>query len=239
MIEKLDYVYIDGDDEITYVFLHGWGLSKNSFEKVVQNMDSTHAKILIDLFGFGKSGMPKDYFDTYEYAYQVFLLLKKLCVNKIILVGHSFGGRLTLILSAIFGIDVVSIVLTSSAGLNRFDIIKSIKVRLYKIKKYMVERHLLPDRALQKYGSSDYKNLSSSMKGVFVRVVNQDLGFLCNRITCNTIMVWDKKDRTTKYWMAKKLSQLISNSVIEIYNNGGHFCCFVNARKFAKLLDCI
>ena len=97
-MSELNYNYIDKGSKKTIVFLHGWGLSGEVFDKCVFAMPSV-STITIDLYGFGKSYEPKDYFDTFEYSYQIFLLLKKLNIDNIIIVGHSFGGRLGIILS--------------------------------------------------------------------------------------------------------------------------------------------
>ena len=119
---KLNYDYVNRNTPMTYVFLHGWGCSKNYWNKVIAKLNEVSI-LNIDLFGFGESEDPYDYFDTYEYAYQIFLLLKKLGINKIVLVGHSFGGRLSILLSSIFDVDVSVCVLTSSAGLNKFNLL--------------------------------------------------------------------------------------------------------------------
>ena len=74
---KINYYYKNNGSQKTIVFLHGWGLSGNSFGGIINNLPSVSI-LKIDLYGFGKSQMPKNYFDTYEYSYQIFLLLKKL-----------------------------------------------------------------------------------------------------------------------------------------------------------------
>ncbi len=236
MIEQIDYLYIDGEKEYTYVFLHGWGVNKNAFDMVVQSMNNHHAKLILDFLGFGKSGMPREYYDTYEYAYQVFLLLIKLDIKNVVLIGHSFGGRVSIILSSIFGIKIKCLVLTSSAGLNKFEIKKQLKIMFYKIKKYLVRLHVLPACILKNSGSADYRKLCDTMRSVFVRVVNQDLGYLCHLIQSKTILVWDKKDAETGFWIAKKLNSLIRHSRIYLCS-GGHFCYLYNYYRFAIILD--
>lgn len=229
------YEYVEKKSEVTFVFLHGWGLNGDSFNKIINKLlDASVLKI--DLYGFGKSKMPKNYFDTYEYAYQIFLLLKKLNIRNIILVGHSFGGRLAILLSSVFDINILSCVLTSSAGLNRFSLIKWIRVRIYKVKKKICKLRGV-ELVDKNAGSLDYRNANEQLKRVLIRVVNQDLRMYLSKIKIKTLLVWDKRDRDTPYWMCKKLHKIIEKSKIITFESGGHFTAFYNTNKFAKLLN--
>ena len=72
MIMNLDYKLI-GKNSPAIVFLHGWGMSKECFDDIIQKIDEGPMILSLDFFGFGKSLEPKEYFDTYEYAYSVSL----------------------------------------------------------------------------------------------------------------------------------------------------------------------
>ena len=111
---NLDYSLI-GEKEPVVLFLHGWGMSKDCFDKLVPKLKPNQKSICLDFFGFGNSTEPENYFDTYEYAYHIFIFLKKIKVNKIIIVGHSFGGRVAIILSSLYDINIEGVILTSSA----------------------------------------------------------------------------------------------------------------------------
>lgn len=228
---------LSGEIEPAIVCLHGWGMDSTCFDMLVQNIHKSQKVFRLDFFGFGKSDLPEEFFDTYEYAYSVFLLLSQLHIKKVILIGHSFGGRVAIILSSIFGVEVCHLILTSSAGLNRFNLIKSIKVFKYKLLKKMVKLKVLKSGILNKYGSSDYKKLNDRLQKNFVKIVNQDLCFLLKNIVCNTYLVWNKKDKDTPFWICKKLNKNIKQSKIVLYKNGGHFCFLSNIYKFSILIN--
>lgn len=235
---KMNYDFVNKCNECAIVLLHGWGLSKECFDNIASLINVDLSILKIDLPGFGKSEYPKDYFDTHEYAYQIFLLIKKLKLNNIILVGHSFGGRLAILLSSIYNINVEALVLTSSAGLNRFSLLKWLRVIRYKFLKYLVAKKVIAKSAISKCGSDDYKKLQPIMKGVFVRVVNQDLTcYLSSIVVKRVYLVWDRCDNDTPYWICKKLKKHIINSQVVCYGYGGHFTAFKNMGKFAKLLN--
>lgn len=235
---KMNYEYNNVSGTPTLVFLHGWGLSGSSFDGIIGRLQCNCSTLKIDLLGFGDSDKAYDYFDTYEYAYTVYLLLKQLDVNRVILVGHSFGGRLCILLSSVFDIDVKGLVLASSAGINKFSLIKYLKIKKYKVLKWLVSKGLLFNKNLSGYGSRDFRNLDKEMRCVFIRVVNQDLKKFARKIECkNTYLVWDKNDKETEYWICKKLHKNICNSRVVLYKSGGHFVAFKNANKFSKLID--
>jgi len=236
MIKNLNYE-IRGFKKPAIVFLHGWGLNGDSFNKVIENIPEDQMMIKLDFFSFGKSDCVEEYFDTYEYAYHVFLLLKKLELDEIVLVGHSFGGRVSLILMSVFDIKVHSAILTSSAGLNRFSLTKYLKIKFYKLTKFLVNKKILPSKVLNKFGSDDYKNLDNHLRVVFVRIVNQDLKFLLGKIKNGVVLVWDKKDDITPYWICKKLHNSLINSNIFIFNNGKHFTFLYNIKKFSNIIQ--
>ena len=90
---------------------------------------------------------------------------------------------------------------------------------------------------LHKFGSSDYLKLDNQMRAIFIKVVNQDLSQLLSKINCYTLLVWDKKDKVTPYWICNKLFRLIKQSKKIILQNGGHFACFYNVIKFVNIVE--
>lgn len=233
---NLDYFEI-GEKYPAVLLLHGWGMSKECFKKLVPKIKPNQKIIGLDFFGFGNSSMPPEYFDTYEYAYMVFIFLKRKNIYSNILVGHSFGGRVCIILGSIFDSGCKKILLTSSAGINRFSPLKSIKIINYKIVKKLCSVGFLNAKILKKFGSSDYKNLNEIMQGVFVKVVNQDLKYLLKNISVLTNLVWDKSDKETPYSICKILNKNIDMSNIFIFKNGGHFTFLYNLNKFSNILN--
>lgn len=233
----LDYNLTNGDNNICYVFLHGWGMKKECFDKIISQMNINGQILSLDFFGFGNSTEPKKYFDTYEYAYYIYLKLKNLNIKNIVLIGHSFGGRIAILLSSIFDINVKAQILTSSSGINYCNLKNKLKVLRYKFCKTLVKLKVLKKDRLNKFGSADYKNCNEVMRSVFVKVVNQDLRKHLKHIDCSTVLVWDKKDKETPYIIAKILYRNIKRSKLVNYKNGGHFAFLYNTNKFSQLIN--
>ncbi|MBE5735917.1 MAG: alpha/beta hydrolase [Clostridiales bacterium] len=226
---KISYDINDNGSKKLYVLLHGWGMNRRCYNRFTNLIHDS--SIAFDLPGHGDSGDPYDYFDTYEYAYQIFLCLVRFVDREIVLVGHSFGGRLALLLSSVFKINVVGLILTSSAGINKFSITKFIRVRIYKVCKWFVNKNVLSKKVLSNFGSDDYNNANVLLRRILVRVVNQDLRVFLGYIKCRTLLVWDRRDKVTPYWICKKISRCIANSKIVLFARGGHFVFFCNESK--------
>ena len=219
------------------LFLHGWGGSTNSFLSLAKKLDNDYKVILLDFYGFGKSRFPNNALDTYEYAIQIYLFLKRRNISELSIVSHSFGGRVAIILSSVFNIKINKLVLISTAGvLPRRTIKYRIKVLKYKIYKKLSKYKIVSANSLSKFGSDEYKQLADLQKKSYVKIVNQGLEFLMKNITNTTLIVWGDEDKTTPLYMGKKINKLIKNSKLFIYENSGHFSHMENFNNFSKLL---
>lgn len=228
---------IIGKGESCVLFLHGWGGSTNSFFGIAEKLSNDHKVIILDLYGFGKSKYPDVVLDSYEYAVQVFLFLKRKGVTKLSIVAHSFGGRIAILLASMFNITVDRLVLVGSAGIKPRHTLKyRYRVIKYKVAKYLVRKNLKDKQSLQKYGSDEYKKLDDLQKKGYVKIVNQDLKFSLKYIRSKTLVVWGVCDKTTPLYMAKKIQKGISGSKMYLYENSGHFCYLENYLNFIHLL---
>jgi pimeloyl-ACP methyl ester carboxylesterase len=237
LIYGMNYEYKNNQSDSVLVFLHGWGCNKKYWENIISALGNRYSYIRMDLYGFGESEMPKNYFDTYEYAYKVFVVLKELGIDKITLVGHSFGGRLSILLSSVFDLNVENVVLTAAAGLNRFSLLKLLRVWHYKLCKRMVRFKVFPKCFLNKFGSKDYKGANANLRGVLSRVVVQDLSFCLSRVCSPVVLFWGRCDKDTPYWLCKKIQKNIKTPVrLYLNKNSGHFVAFKNYMQFAKVL---
>lgn len=222
-----------GNGEKTLVFLHGWGGNKNSFDSLVSTLKYNYKIIKIDLYGFGKSPVPNYIDNIYDYAMELYLDLKTLNLGEFSIIAHSFGGRLALILGSFFELEIKNLFLIGCAGIKpRWNLKTSLKIAYYKICKKLKNIKLLKIN-LDKFGSDDYKNLSTEKRKLFVSVVNEDLKWLLKNINQNAIIFNGNQDSATPLYMAKILHLKIKNSQLYILKNGDHFC--FNTHKYLIL----
>ena len=98
----IHYKYIDNNNEKTLIYLHGWGQNIEMMEPIAKPFMNEYNILILDLPGFGKSNEPKDIWSLEDYATMLHSLIDKLKIKKIILIGHSFGGKIALIYASIF-----------------------------------------------------------------------------------------------------------------------------------------
>lgn len=212
------------------IFLHGWGRSGSDFDKIATFFND-RTILTIDFPPFGKSQKTIEGWNIFTYVSMLMSLLDEQKIENADFIGHSFGGRILIILSAVKRSLVHSAVLVDSAGIKpRRSIAYKTKLLNYKLLKKMGFEQ-------KSKGSADYQALSAEMKETFKSIVNTHLEEYAKRITSKTLIVWGKNDCETPLYMAKKLHKLIKNSQLEIIDNSGHFSFLDSPLQFFSIVN--
>ena len=74
------------------------------------------------------------------------------------------------------------------------------------------------------------------MKKILVNVTNEYLDKYLKDITCDTLIIWGKKDDVTPYYNAIKLKKKIKNSGLVTLEGVGHFPFIESKKTFNKIL---
>lgn len=222
------------DSKIPILFLHGWGGSTKSFifcAKALKEMPC----IFLDFPPFGKSQEMLYPWSVQDYA----RLVKKLCIHlkidKVNIVAHSFGGRVSIELASQTAL-VNKMILTGSAGLNKKKLKVVLKERVYKFQKFLSRVKLYPSNKLLNRGSDDYKKLSPIMKSTFVNVVNYDQTKLLCKINCPTLLVWGNLDKETPFYFTKIFKKHIKDCEVITFNGLGHFAYLQKPNTFIQII---
>lgn len=227
---KVYYEYIK-QPKVPVLFLHGWGGSTESFKGFYEEGD-----ILLDFPPFGKSQKPIVEYTLNDYVNIVVLLLRKINVDKVNIVAHSFGARVAICLAAKYNI-VDRLIITAGAGIRpRFSLKKYFAKIRYKRVKKLVQKNKLNVSYLNKFGSDDYKKLDNLMKKTFVNIVNYYQNDILKDIRCDTLLVWGKDDNQTPLYMAKHIKRHIKNCQLITYE-GGHFVYLEKSFAFLKIIN--
>ncbi len=201
----------DGQD---IIFLHGWGGSIDSFRGVGEYFSSNYRCTLVDFYGFGDSPLPR-VLTLENYVNGVEEIIEKYSMRDVVLVGHSFGGRVAMLMAS-KNSNIKGIVLVDSAGLKpRFSFKRFCRKVSYRLKKAL-------KMDVSKCGSEDYRKLSGDMRETFKNIVNYHLNFCLKEIKCPTLIIWGKKDKDTPPYMARTLRKRIYNSGL-VFLKGGHY----------------
>ncbi len=225
---------VNGSGNINIIFLHGWGADYKSFY-FLKDLFKNCTLHFATLDGFGGVSAPQD-ISIKGYCQRLNDYIEYNKLKNIIIVAHSFGGRIAIEYAS--GHNVLGLMLVDSAGIKpRFNIKKHLKIVKYKIAKRKVIAGRMSPSKLENFGSIDYKNSNDQMKKVLNSCVKYNQKPLLTKINCPTLIVWGKKDKDTPIYMAKTLHNGIKNSKLVVMKDCGHFCFLDNQYQFFKLLD--
>jgi pimeloyl-ACP methyl ester carboxylesterase len=212
------------------VLLHGWGGEADSFLPVFNYLSQKFEVYAIDFPGFGKSDLPLTPWDVTDYNNMLRKFFDLLQIDKAMIIGHSFGGRVAILFSANNPSYVEKIVLVDSAGIIpkrtfkyhmrvcKFKLMKNLFVLFYS--KGSKEEKL--EKFYKRYGSNDYKQ-AGSLRQTFVKIVNQDLRGYLPKIKSPTLLVWGENDKDTPLYFGKIMEKEIPDAGLVVFKGAGHF----------------
>lgn len=151
------------NSEWNIVFIHGWGGNSLSLLPIAKQFQNQYTYHLLSLKGFDGKEMEKEY-DISNYLDDIKLFLNTLSNKKVLIVGHSFGGKLAILLKKEFPSYKV-LAIAPSIVKNPFSLRTFLKIHLYKIFKKL---NLKIPSYLQ--GSKDYRSLTGNLKKTFLNV---------------------------------------------------------------------
>ncbi len=217
---KINYKDFGNKEGTPIVYLHGWGQNIAMMEPIAKPFTKTHRLIILDLPGFGESDEPDYAWTLEDYVDMIHSLLEELKITKPNIIGHSFGGKLTLIYATKYPVDKIMLL----ASPYKVKIKKpSLKVRLLKKAKSIPGLSNLAEKMKNHLGSTDYKNASPLMKEILVKHINTDLTEQIKNIKCPTFIIWGTNDEAVPVSDAYELEKLIKDSGLAIYEGCTHY----------------
>ena len=225
------------------VLMHGWGCNLTTVASINNLLTPGFRVYNIDFPGFGKSTEPTTVWGVDDYAVMMEEFMRREGIVDPILIGHSFGGRVAIVLGSRNKIH--KIILVDAAGVKPR---RSLRYYL-KVYSYKAVRHTLPllvgriraedllNRYRKKVGSSDYSNASPRMRQIMSRVVNEDLCHLMPKIACPTLLIWGALDTATPVSDARKMERLIPDAGLVVFEGVGHYSFLENPLQFAAVVN--
>ena len=245
---SLHYEDTGRPDGTPVVIMHGWGCDISTVNSIAKPLENSHRVISIDLPGHGKSSEPPLLPDgkpwgVYEFADCVSTLLRELALDEPILIGHSYGGRISIVLGE--RLPVKKIILVDSAGIKPKRPLKY----YWKVYSFKAMRKILPfliggkkageiiERRRSKTGSADYRQASPVMRMVMSRSVNQDLRHHLPNIKAPTLLIWGEEDKATPLSDAKLMEKLIPDAGLVVFKGAGHYSFLNNPAQFKAVVQ--
>jgi len=118
-IGKLAFTEQEGKGP-TILMIHGLGSYMPAWKKMIQSLNGRHV-LAVDLPGYGKSSVPDTAVSLSLFAQAVEDLIEARGWQEVVLMGHSMGGQIALILALRQPDWLKSLVLLAPAGFETFD----------------------------------------------------------------------------------------------------------------------
>ncbi len=231
---SINYSYYDNKSKVSLVYLHGWGQNIEMMMPIAKPFLKKNNVLLIDLPGFGLSEEPKYEWDLFDYADMVHEIVESLKIKNPILIGHSFGGKISICYAITYNVSKLVLLASPYKKSNKKPNFKTKalkalkKVPILKNFEGYVKKHV---------GSTDYRNASEMMRNILVKHVNYDLSNEVKEIKCPTLILWGTNDTEASYEDAVELEKLIPNAGLVTYEGCTHYAYLERLQQTINVLN--
>ncbi len=242
-IQGRTVAYIDTNPQNTenrpvVLFLHGWGAPAETYRLLIDHLSGYCRVVAPDLPGFGGSAEPETAWCVDDYVEWTLAFAATLGLDRVILMNHSFGGRISIKLLSRrpVPLTVERAVFMDAAGIRPKRSAKYyIKVYSYKTVKKLFPA--LAQRMQGKTGSADYRNASPIMRQTMVRCINEDLSHLLAEIPVSTLLIWGSADTATPLSDGQRMEKHIPDAGLVVLEGAGHFAFAEQWGLCSRVLD--
>ena len=230
------------------LLLHGWGCDTTFFAPITKALAETMRVTVIDFPGHGKSSRPPEPWGVPDYGEMTRELMDALHISPSYVIGHSFGGRISLYLGSHWPRYVKRMIITGGAGLKKpqtedqrkraqqYQTLKKGAAILKSLKIFGNLPDRMADTLRKRYGSKDYNALDEQMRKTFVKIVSQDLQPLLPIVSVPTLLVWGDQDTETPLWMGQTMAKEIPDAGLAVLEGGTHFAYLEQWQRFVRIV---
>src|SRR5450631_302437 len=265
MLHVHELSYLDTGDGPALLFIHGLTGSQRNWKHLVDALNQDHRVLAPDLFGHGASSKMMGDYSLGAHAATLRDLLDLLDIDRVTLVGHSFGGGIAMQFCYLFPERVERLVLVSSGGLGR-DVSPMLRAATLPGAEWVLPllasgwvraQVEVAGRMLTRTGWRASRELTEIWRG-FTSLGDADTrrAFLATTrgvidpggqtvtahdhlplaVEVPTLVVWGTKDRMIPAWHATTAHEAIPGSRVVLFTGAGHFPHLDEPGRFAEVL---
>ncbi len=217
-------------EQQTILILHGWGRFTGSWTPIKELLEKQGYQVFYPpLPGLDKNQPLEKPWTVNDYAEWVKSYAEQNNLGQFFLLGHSFGGRVSIKFTVKYPEKLKGLILVSSAGIRKEKTV-SIYNTISKLAEITNKLSFIPGYSLiRKFfyrfilKRTEYIILGSQiMKDTFGNVIKEDLTPLLNQIRVPSLILWGQNDKTTPIKDAQLMKELIPGSLINIIPEAGH-----------------
>jgi len=229
----------------TIYILHGWAvrsgnLNQDMWQPFIDQLEQAGHKVIF-LKIPGLSAPLNEVWDLDNFVSWLSREIQEKSKNqKIILLGHSFGGQIAIRYTANNPQSVEKLILLDSAGIRdmapKAIIKRTAFLALAKIGKVLFKAEFLRNLIYKLAREGDYKNAPPLLRRTMSKILDDQVLDDLPNITVPTKIIWGECDQTTPVKHAYKMHGLIKNSSLSFIKDGRHSPQFTYPKEAAKLV---
>jgi pimeloyl-ACP methyl ester carboxylesterase len=227
--------------KIPIVILHGWGLSGDRYSAVKKILEKAGYQVFTPNFpGFGGKKLLKPVMDLDDYVGFIHDFLTEENLEKVIFIGHSFGGRVATKFSYKYPKKVEKLILTGAPVIReplslKKKLIGIIARTAKKILSYSPIRvvEFISWVAYRIIGEWDYFK-AGELRPTFVKIINEDLSSLLPSISTKSLLLWGEYDTFVPTAIGKKAAQRMQHAKYYEIPTATHKLPYEKPSLFAK-----
>ena len=234
------FAEVFGDGPPRVLALHGWGRRGADFKNSLTGISA----LAPDLPGFGASPPPADVIGAEGYAELVSPILSEF-EEPPVLVGHSFGGRISVCLAARFPERIGPVILTG-APVVRITPSRPPKLS-YRIIRSLSKARIVSDKRMEKLrrqsGSADYRSATGVMRDILVKVVNESYEPQLRDMQSQVLLLWGDSDGEVPVSVARTTAEIIGATgdepELRVLEGVGHHVPVEAPEELRKAIDSV
>lgn len=211
------------------LILHGWGRTGAEWLAMARELDCR--AYVVDLPGFGGSTLP-EVKDIFEYSELVEKFCKYMKIEKAVVLGHSLGGRVGIVMASKSPTLVEKLILIDPAGVKPRSLKRAglkLVARLFSWVPTRIRRIII-----EPFMDEDYRNTPSrsaystavaggpALRGLYRAVVGEDLRNYLPKIKCKTWVIWGEKDQILPLSLTDIYKKLLPYPIVRVIWGAGH-----------------
>lgn len=198
------------------VILPGWMQTSLDWKQTIESLPQ-HKCTVIDLPGFGITPLTSSDWGVPEYAEYVLSIILSKKYTDVILIGHSFGGRIAAHLASQKPAWLKALVLYGAPCLYRPLAKTKFLIKLAKLAKKI---GLKGKGFIKNPELADADN--KGMGTVFRKIVGFDQTSSLTSISIPTLLLWGKYDPEAPLRIGEEIHTLIPQNTLEVIDDAGH-----------------
>ncbi len=202
--------------------LHGWAYSTEKWNPFITSLkDNGFDTELLKIPGLTEK--LEAVWDIDDY---VQWLNRKIGNNKVILIGHSNGGRILLAFATKYPEKINHLILMDSAGIYHNELPIKLKRLIFQslagIGKKFTKSDSLRKILYKIARESDYEKAPPFVRQTMINLINFDVTESLTRVKIPTLIIWGEDDKTTPISDGKLMHRLIKDSKLHIIKSAKH-----------------